>query len=65
MMEGILAPSPAGAGAGFEDKEKPLLAEIIERVNDLPEGDLTDAPRVIAERTARHQKTPSRAPRPD
>ena len=44
----VLLPPITGVGSGsVQDKEKALLAEIIARVNDLFEGDLTDGDQLV------------------
>ncbi len=46
--DNVLLPAITGVGSGsVQDKEKALLAEILAKVNDLFEGELTDADQLI------------------
>jgi type I restriction enzyme R subunit len=42
-----LEPATEAGGGGLHEKQKALLAEIIQRVNDLFEGELTDGDRLV------------------
>ena len=42
-----LEPLSEAGGGGLHDKQKALLSEIVERVNDLFEGDLTDGDQLV------------------